>query len=225
MMRRVLLSFTCALSAGLRVGPVALSRHNARMGAVTSRLRGGNVGMSGAAVVEEAAPVEKFRKDYAPPPYAIAEVELDFALGDGATDDERATTVRSRLHVRRRADAGAGADLALDGEDLELVSVSVDGQALAAGAADGYALAADGALTIRGAALRAECVVECVVRLAPAANLQLSGLYKSSGMFCTQCEAEGFRRITCAPRSRAASLDGVLRGLSLPSQILRIGER
>ena len=143
------------------------------------------------------APVEKFRKDYAPPPYAISEVELDFSLGDGAADDERATTVASRLHVRRRADAPADADLTLDGEDLELVSVAVDGKALERGAADGYELAANGALTIRGAALPAACVVAFVVRpIAPAANLQLSGLYKSSGMFCTQCEAEGFRRIT-----------------------------
>ena len=92
------------------------------------------------------------RKDYAPPPYTISAVELDFNLLDGASADERATTVASRLTVRRREGAAADADPTSTAR-TRLVSVAVDGKALAAGAADGYELAADGALTLRGAAL------------------------------------------------------------------------
>jgi len=146
---------------------------------------------------DQAAPVEKFRKDYAPTPYAISEIELDFSLHDGETAESRATTVTSRLHVSRRPGADAGASLDLDGEDLELVSLAVDGVELTPGGG-AYAVEGD-VLSIDSSALpagEAQFVLESVVRLAPAANLQLSGLYKSGGMFCTQCEAEGFRRIT-----------------------------
>ena len=140
-----------------------------------------------------APPVEKFRRDYAPLPWKVNSVDLRFSLNDGAADDERATTVTSKVVLAPAGKKGGGADIVLDCEDIELESVAINGEAV-----EGYTLAGD-VLTIPAAAVpdgAATFTLETVSLLAPAANLQLSGLYKSSGMFCTQCEAEGFRRIT-----------------------------
>jgi aminopeptidase N len=120
-------------------------------------------------------------KDYTPPAYRISEIALDFRL------DPDATRVRAKMQVTR---AGADAPLVLDGEHLKLISVAVDGRALAA--AD-YKANED-SLTI--AKVPAKFTLEIETEIAPAANTALEGLYVSNGMFCTQCEAEGFRRIT-----------------------------
>jgi len=140
-----------------------------------------------------AAPVEKFRKDYTPLPWAVDSISLRFDLRDGADDAERATTVTARLVLSPEATRQPSDDLVLDAEDLEIKSVAIDGH----GQVTGFTLK-DDKLTIPSAALPKEgaFTLETVTAIAPAANLQLSGLYKSSGMFCTQCEAEGFRRIT-----------------------------
>ncbi len=129
-------------------------------------------------------PVTVYRKDYQPYPYDIPQVSLAFDLAPDATE------VRCVMQVQRKADASADAALVLDGEDLELVSVGVDGQALAA---DRYHLS-EHSLALYG--LPAEASVEIVSRCKPAANSTLMGLYVSGGNFFTQCEAEGFRRIT-----------------------------
>jgi aminopeptidase N len=116
--------------------------------------------------------------DYRPPDFAIDRVELDFALG------EEETRVAARLSLRRRR---AGAPLRLDGEALELLSLKLDGAA-APHHFDGETLVlpeVPDAFTL-----------ETEVRIEPQNNTALSGLYKSGGNFCTQCEAEGFRRIT-----------------------------
>ncbi len=126
-----------------------------------------------------------YRKDYRPPAYRIETVSLEFELG------EEATVVRAALDVVRTADCPAGEPLRLDGEDLELVGVKVDGRVLAASE---YSLDGEERLVIPGLGERTK--LETEVRLEPQENLQLSGLYKSSGNFCTQCEAMGFRRIT-----------------------------
>ena len=126
-----------------------------------------------------------FRKDYRAPEYGIEAVALEFELG------EEWTTVRAALDVKRAADCPAGAPLRLHGEDLELRGLKVDGRALGEGE---YSFEADGALVVPG--LPDAARVETEVRIKPQENTQLSGLYKSSGNFCTQCEAEGFRRIT-----------------------------
>ncbi|HUJ03939.1 MAG TPA: aminopeptidase N [Rhizomicrobium sp.] len=120
-------------------------------------------------------------KEYRAPDYRISDIALDFRL------DPDATRVTARMNVTR---AGAEAPLVLNGEDLKLVSVALDGRALSP--AD-YKVD-EKFLTI--AKVPAKFALEIVTEIAPAANTALEGLYVSDGMFCTQCEAEGFRHIT-----------------------------
>jgi len=123
--------------------------------------------------------------DYRPPDYRISSVDLAFDL-----DPDR-TRVVAELVVEATGPEGAPVrPLVLDGEDLELVSIAVDGRPLSAGA---YTRD-DASLTIAAPPRRFRLTIETAV--APAANTRLEGLYLSSGVFCTQCEAEGFRRIT-----------------------------
>ena len=129
--------------------------------------------------------------EYRPPDWLVEHCALDIAL------DADATRVRARLRFRRNRAAGDGpADLRLDGKDLTLLSCAVDGRAL-----DPGALArGEESLTIPAAALPGDAFLwEAETRVAPAANTSLEGLYVSEGMFCTQCEAEGFRKITFYP--------------------------
>jgi aminopeptidase N len=127
-----------------------------------------------------APPTAILRSDYRPPAFRILHLGLDFAL------DPQATTVRARIEIER---VGAG-DLVLDGRKLELVSVALDGRML--GPAD-YARD-DEHLTIHGVGARGD--LEIVTRVDPSGNTSLDGLYRSSGSFCTQCEPQGFRKIT-----------------------------
>jgi aminopeptidase N len=127
--------------------------------------------------------LRKYRKDYRPPRHRVRRVALTFDL------DPARTRVRARLEVERDPDREAG-PLELDGEGLELGWVAVDGERLSP---DRYQVTKE-QLVIRSVPDR--CVVETEVFISPEANTALSGLYVSSGNFCTQCEAEGFRRIT-----------------------------
>jgi aminopeptidase N len=137
----------------------------------------------------DAKPAETRRLDYRPPAFLVDTVDLHFDL------DPDATLVRSKLALRRnKAHGDAAAPLRLDGEGLTLLGLRLDGAALGA---NRYALAPDGSLTIPG--LPDACVLEVETRIAPAANTELSGLYMSGGAYFTQCEAEGFRRITFFP--------------------------
>jgi aminopeptidase N len=123
--------------------------------------------------------------DYRPPAFQIPAVDLNFDIRD------EATFVTARLTLARNAEAGApGAPLVLDGDELKLESVRLDGRPLAA---TEYRLDPEH-LTIANVPER--CVLETVCRLDPAANTKLMGLYASSNGVFTQCEAEGFRRIT-----------------------------
>ncbi|MCP4093689.1 MAG: aminopeptidase N [Planctomycetes bacterium] len=131
-------------------------------------------------------PVEKFRSDYCVPDFSIDHVELDFQLG------AESTQVKARMQMQR-TEPGSSVALQLDGEDLVLDYVGVDGQELAAGALEHNA---EG-LTI--AQVPDSFLLETTVSIKPQENTQLSGLYSSGSMFCTQCEAEGFRRITFFP--------------------------
>jgi len=129
-----------------------------------------------------APPAAIRREDYQPPEWLVPEIALEFDLGA-----ER-TVVRSRLTVERNGDHGA--PLRLDSEDGEILRVTVDGKQVDSERSDGrLVVALDGERHI----------VETETRIAPAANTQLMGLYASGGMLCTQCEAEGFRRITPFP--------------------------
>ncbi|MBV9905459.1 MAG: aminopeptidase N, partial [Alphaproteobacteria bacterium] len=121
-------------------------------------------------------------KDYRAPDYRISEISLDFVL------DPLATRVTAISKVTRTG--AAGAPLVLDGEELKLVSIAIDGRAL--GASD-YVLGKD---TLTLEKLPAAFALEIVTEISPENNTTLNGLYTSKGMFCTQCEAEGFRRIT-----------------------------
>jgi aminopeptidase N len=121
--------------------------------------------------------------DYEPPTHSIETTHLRFEI----TED--GTQVRSRLAVSRQRDHDASS-LRLDGELLELESVSIDGRLLAG---NEYQLDAE-SLTLLDVPER--CEIEIVTRIYPDRNTALQGLYRSGGMYCTQCEAEGFRNIT-----------------------------
>ena len=128
----------------------------------------------------------KFLKDYAPPDYLIEEVDLGFAL------EPKATRVASKLRIRPNPKvATGGRPLQLDGEAFKLESVAIDGNTLSAG---DYALT-DRSLTIAQVPAH-PFTLEIVTTCDPEANTELSGLYRSRGTYCTQCEPEGFRRIT-----------------------------
>ena len=132
-------------------------------------------------------PQPVLRKDYRPPAFLVDQVELRFDLR------EVGTTVHSRLTLRRNPAVQGRPALVLDGEELQLLEVALDGRPLASGAwrRDGEALVVPD--------LPERCVLETKVRIAPETNGALSGLYQSGGLFCTQCEAMGFRRITFFP--------------------------
>ncbi|MBB3215541.1 aminopeptidase N [Ochrobactrum sp. RC6B] len=130
---------------------------------------------------------ETFRlEDYRPTPYAIPETKLDFSL------EPEKTIVRATLTVERRDDTPAGRPLVLDGDELKLVSIAIDGKPLA----DNSYVATPDQLEISDLPEGNRFTLEIVTEINPTTNRQLSGLYRSSGVYCTQCEAEGFRRIT-----------------------------
>ncbi|MBD9484554.1 aminopeptidase N [Pseudomonas sp. PDM14] len=126
-----------------------------------------------------------YLKDYQAPDYLIDETHLTFELF------EDHTLVHAQLVMRRNPALGADLPpLVLDGQQLELLSVALDDRPLSA---SDYQLD-DSHLTLQPTA--ASFVIDSSVRIHPESNTALEGLYKSSGMFCTQCEAEGFRKIT-----------------------------
>ncbi len=124
------------------------------------------------------------RVDYRPPAFWIDEVDLEFDL------DEGCTRVTARLRVRRNPGVPAEPTLRLDGERLRLVSIAIDGVALGA---EGYEVLTDGLLVPAPAD---RFTLTTCVEIDPSSNTELSGLYRSGNVLCTQCEAEGFRRIT-----------------------------
>src|SRR5688572_27080971 len=141
-------------------------------------------------VMADAAPEPKEpllirRADYAPFPWLVPEIALAFDLGL-----ER-TRVRSALTVQRNAKAPATATIRLNGDGLVPLEVVVDGQAINSWSLDGDDLLVP--LT------EDTHHIEITTEIDPSANTQLMGLYASNGMLCTQCEAEGFRRITFFP--------------------------
>ena len=129
------------------------------------------------------APVAKYLKDYRPAPFLIDRVDLEFDILDSHT------SVRARMVVKRNPKADASDTLQLDGS-AELVAVRLDGEALAPSA---WTLA-DEVLTLPG--VPESFILDIETRLEPAANTSLMGLYASNGNLYTQCEPEGFRKIT-----------------------------
>jgi aminopeptidase N len=132
---------------------------------------------------EEAKP---FRlQDYRPTPYAAERVHLDLAL------DPDATIVTSEIEYALKAGAPAGAALELVGDELVLLSVAIDGVELLT---DAYVSSPSHLTVHRPPTGLFRLTVK--TKIAPAANTKLMGIYRTRGTYCSQCEAEGFRRIT-----------------------------
>src|SRR6476469_7250909 len=123
------------------------------------------------------------REDYRPPDWLVPDIALDFDLSA-----ER-TRVTAKLDVTRNGDHARA--LVLDGDELTPLAVRVDGQAINDWRIEDGSLVID----LPGNAH----TIETEVEMNPAANTKLMGLYASGGLLCTQCEAEGFRRITFFP--------------------------
>ncbi len=122
--------------------------------------------------------------DYTAPDFRIPAIDLEFVLAP------ETTRVRTRLSLERQGSAGV--PLVLMGERIKLLGVAIDGRALSEGE---YQVTAE-TLTIAASALSDSFTLETEVELNPSDNRTLEGLYMSSGRYCTQCEAEGFRKIT-----------------------------
>jgi len=124
-------------------------------------------------------------EDYRPTPYALPRAELDIDL------IPQKTLVKAKLHFARREGVKAGAPLILDGDSLTLKAIKLNGAPLAANA---YRAAPERLELLAPPA--APFTLELTTEINPDANRALMGLYRSNGVFCTQCEADGFRRIT-----------------------------
>ncbi len=134
------------------------------------------------AAQETTAPSTKYLADYKKPEFLVEAVELDFELHDAVTH------VTSRLHIKRQGSDNA--PLVLDGVELKLKSVMIDNKSV-------EFVADDETLTIENTPDEFDLLIKNDID--PASNTALEGLYMSNGMYCTQCEAQGFRRITYFP--------------------------
>ena len=129
-----------------------------------------------------------YRKNYTPPNYRVTEIGLEFKLY------ENETIVQSKLKIESlEKDLVKPNPLVLDGEQLELLEIKLDGTTLQS---QQYQIETS-SLTIPSVPESFD--LEIKVRIHPEKNTSLEGLYRSGTMFCTQCEAEGFRRITYFP--------------------------
>lgn len=133
---------------------------------------------------KESTPKTIYLKDYTPPQYWVEAISLRFELG------EEETRVVSEMDIRRNGEVDGPSILELDGEGLRLGSIFLNNRALANGE---FSATPDG-LWIPGVPDEFTLQIETFIK--PQENTSLEGLYKSSGNFCTQCEAQGFRKIT-----------------------------
>ena len=129
-----------------------------------------------------AVPQPKFRSDYRAPEFLIERTELTFAL------DDTATIVTNRMRILPQH---PGVALVLDGVGVKLLHIELNGVILAA---TDYCITEHQLILPHVPAEPFELLVQ--TQFNPSANKALEGLYQSAGAFCTQCEAEGFRRIT-----------------------------
>ncbi|MFQ1699803.1 aminopeptidase N [Loktanella agnita] len=133
--------------------------------------------------MKDASPQTIYLKDYTPPAYLVDSVHLTFRLAPTAT------RVLSRIAFRPNPDA-TSSDFLLHGEDLTLISAKIDGAPLTPDVTP---------TGLRCTVPNAPFIFEAEVEISPETNTALEGLYMSNGMYCTQCEAEGFRKITYYP--------------------------
>ena len=149
----------------------------------------GNPHLADAAPTPKEPPVIR-REDYKPYPWLIPQTELHFELGLDRT------RIASKLTIERNPAAEPTRELRLNGDGLTALSVKLDHAACNDWRMDGPDLV----LTLPDAAdTKGSHTIEIETEIDPSANTQLMGLYASGGMLCTQCEAEGFRRITFFP--------------------------
>ncbi|MCB1459736.1 MAG: aminopeptidase N, partial [Nitratireductor sp.] len=125
-------------------------------------------------------------RNYKAPAYRARTVSMDFRL------EPEATLVSTSVVYERARDCEPGTPLILDGDGLDLVSLSVNGKPVA----KPDHVATPDRLTLRKLPAARKFTVEITTRVNPTANTRLMGLYRTGGNYCTQCEAEGFRRIT-----------------------------
>lgn len=143
---------------------------------------------------QESKPVEIFRSDYKPLDLVVNKINMDFDIRDGKT------IVTSELFLEKNPsldwDPEAEHDLVLDGDEtsITLLGIEINGKALEEGT--DYILE-PGKMVLKNPPPGS--VLKTTVSIVPEDNTQLSGLYKSGPMYCTQCEAMGFRRITYYP--------------------------
>jgi len=128
-------------------------------------------------------PVTIYRHEYAPPEFFIDEIHLTFRL------DAKKTIVTARSSLRKNTDAHS-LSLRLDGENLQLKSIKINGEPIGI---TGYQQLED---FLEIDTVPDSFSLEIVTEINPDDNSALSGLYRTNGNYCTQCEAEGFRRIT-----------------------------
>ncbi len=138
--------------------------------------------------MREGQPTTIYLKDYKPPAYQVETLKLKFELGD------EFTLVTSTAQYQRDAHNTTTNSLELYGEDLELISIQLEGRTLQEG--QDYRLSAEGLQILD---MPEQGKLEITTRIYPQKNTALEGLYQSSGNFCTQCEAQGFRKITYYP--------------------------
>ncbi len=128
-------------------------------------------------------------EDYRPTDFVLERVDLTFEL------DPKETKVETRLIFHRREGASPSAPLVLDGDELTMTGLLLDQEEIPAALYD----ALDDTLTIRRLPETAPFEITVTTVLSPESNTKLMGLYRTSNVYCTQCEAEGFRRITYFP--------------------------
>jgi len=170
---------------------------NTRGGSTSTGNLALNSAVSDQSSTESSAPVEYFRSDYKPLPQIVSKINMDFNIKDGLT------VVTSDMIVEPNALNTDGGDLVLDGDEtaVKLMALQINGRDLVEGI--DYELK-PGQLIIKESSLygnggEQSCTLKSVVEIIPEENTQLSGLYKSGPMYCSQCEAMGFRRITYFP--------------------------
>ncbi len=170
---------------------------NTRGGSSTTQSRTAlNSAVSQETTTEPPAPVENFRLDYRPLPHIVSKINMDFNIQDGLT------VVTSEMTVEPNPSSTEGDDLILDGDEtsVKLMQLQINGRDLVEGI--DYELK-PGKLIVKGSSLydngSDKSSLKTVVEIVPEDNTQLSGLYKSGPMYCSQCEAMGFRRITYFP--------------------------
>ncbi len=137
--------------------------------------------------MREGQPSTVYLRDYTPPAYEVVTIALTFELGEDFTE------VSSTTHYRRHTQAAVNAPLELYGEGMELIAIRLNNEDLP----DSRYQMSEGKMLIQN--VPALFSLEIVTRIQPQHNTSLEGLYKSSGNFCTQCEAQGFRKITWYP--------------------------